>query len=456
MAITEFSAAINQLAAERGVAPEAVIEGVKQAMIAAYRKDFGEELEEDENGEIKEKIEIDLNMETGAARILKDGEDVTPPGFGRIAAQAAKQVILQTIREEEKSAIRTEFEEKEGSIVSGYVFRVDKGVIYVDLGRTQGILPPSELIPGEQYKTGGRIKALVREVKEGMRGPEIILSRADPGFVRELFALEVPEIAQGVVKVEEIAREAGRRTKIAVSSSEEKIDPVGSCVGQRGVRVQAVTRELGEEKVDIIPFSADEPTFVASALSPAKVINVKLNKKSHTAQVEVPEDQLSLAIGKDGQNVRLAAKLTGWRIDIKGAGAVFAEGTKGVELLGLGLSPRVAKVLGEAGLDTAEAIRAKTEVELKGVKGLGPKALAEIKKAIGELGPTPEEKKEEPAPEAEAESAPAEEAPAETPAEESSEEVPAPEEAEPESPSDNEEKPAAEPPSEEGQESEGE
>jgi len=403
MAITEFSAAINQLAAERGVAPEAIIAGVKNAMIAAYRKDYGEKegtiaLKEGEEAP-EENFEVNLNMETGEARILKEGEDVTPPGFGRIAAQAAKQVILQTIREEEKQAIRSEFTEKSGSIVSGFVFRVDKGVVYVDLGRTQGVMLPGEQLPGEQYKTGARVKALVKEVKEGLRGPEIILSRTDPNFVKELFALEVPEISAGVVEIKTVAREAGRRTKIAVASSDEKIDPVGSCVGQRGVRVQAVTRELGEEKVDIIPFSADEETFVASALSPAKVIKVKLNKKNRTAQVEVPEDQLSLAIGRDGQNVRLAAKLTDWRIDIKGAGAMFAEGTKGLELLGLGLPARVVNALTVAGLETAESIRAKSEEDLSEVKGLGPKAVKDIKKALGGLATAPQEE-EKPAEEA--------------------------------------------------------
>src|SRR4030042_1042462 len=228
MATTEFSAAINQLSAERGVSPEAIIEGVKQALAAAYRKDYGVPTPEVEEGEeVKDDIEVTLNLETGEARISKKGVDVTPTGFGRIAAQTAKQVILQKIREEEKEAIRKEFKDKEKSIVSGYVFRVDKGVVFVDLGRTQGVLPPPEQISGEQYRTGQRIKALVKEVQEGVRGPEVLLSRTDPEFVKELFALEVPEISQGVVKVEAIAREAGRRTKMAVSSREEGGGPVG-------------------------------------------------------------------------------------------------------------------------------------------------------------------------------------------------------------------------------------
>lgn len=399
MSTTEFSAAINQLAAERGVSPESIIEGVRQALAAAYRKDYGGEeggpddqtaREMEEGEEPKDDIEVQLDMRTGSARIFKEGKDVTPLGFGRIAAQTAKQVILQKIREEEKEAIRTEFKEKEKSIVSGSVFRVDNGVVFVDLGRTQGILPPSDQISGEQYHPGGRVKAIVKEVQEGARGPEVLLSRTDPEFVTELFALEVPEISQSVVKVERIAREAGRRTKMAVSSSEERIDPVGSCVGQKGVRVQAVTRELGEEKVDIIPYSADEPTFVASALSPAKVVKVKLKPKSRTAEVEVPEDQLSLAIGKEGQNVRLAAKLTGWRIDIKGAGAVFAEGTKGLGLVEQGISARVSKILGEAGIESIAQLKEKPRAEIKTIKGLGPKALAEIEKVINDVKKTGE------------------------------------------------------------------
>jgi len=394
MATTEFSAAINQLAAERGVSPESIIEGVKQALAAAYRKDFGGPTPVVEEGEEpKDDIEVKLALETGEARIFKEGKDVTPAGFGRIAAQTAKQVILQKIREEEKEAIRTEFKEKEKSIVSGFVFRVENGVVFVDLGRTQGILPPSEQIPGEQYRTGARVKALVKEVQEGTRGPEILLSRTDPEFVTELFALEVPEISQGIVKVEAISREAGRRTKIAVSSSEERIDPVGSCVGQKGVRVQAVTHELGEEKVDIIPYSADDATFVSSALSPAKVIAAKLKPKSRTAEVEVPEDQLSLAIGKEGQNVRLAAKLTGWRIDIKGAGTVFAEGTKGLGLVDQGLSARVAKLLGEAGIESVEKLKEKPFEEIKTIKGLGPKALAEVERVIANVQKTAETEK---------------------------------------------------------------
>jgi len=391
MVATEFSAAINQLAAEKGISVEAVLETVEQALVAAYRKDFGA-------GE-EEEIEVKLDPKTGKARVFKGGKDVTPDEFGRIAAQTAKQVIFRRVREEERSAVRSEFEKKIGSIVSGQVFRIEREVVFVDLGRAQGVLPPSEQIPGEEYQVGRHIKVLVKEVQEGPRGPEVLLSRADAEFVKELFALEVPEISTGVVKVEAIAREPGRRTKMAVSSSEEKVDPVGSCVGQRGVRVQAVTRELGEEKVDIIPYSADPDTFVAAALSPAKVINVKSKKKSQTAEVEVPEDQLSLAIGKGGQNARLAAKLTGWRIDIKGAAEAFAAVTArlgsspsghtaaggGGEFADLGISRRAINALAGAGITSIDQLKSKSEGELEAIKGLGPKSVAEIKKALGKL-----------------------------------------------------------------------
>ncbi len=376
MTVTEFSAAINQLATERGIPVEAVLETVRQALAAAYRKDFG-------GGE--EEVEVQIDPQTGEAKVFKEGKEVTPAGFGRIAAQTAKQVILQRVREEEKSAIREEFEKKKGVIVSGYIFRIAEGVVFVDLGKTQGILPPSEQIPGEEYQTNQRVKVLVKEVQEGPRGPEILLSRADPDFVKELFALEVPEIPPGVVKIERVAREPGQRTKIAASSTEERVDPVGSCVGQKGIRVQAITREIGEEKVDVIPFSPDPMIFIAAALSPAKVLSVKLKEKSHTAEVEVPEDQLSLAIGKEGQNVRLAAKLTGWRIDIKGAGKIFAQETAGLALTKTGLSTRVVNVLTAAGIDNPEELKKRSVGELKALKGLGPKALEEIKTKVGGL-----------------------------------------------------------------------
>ena len=322
MAISEFSAAISQIATEKGITVESVIESVKSALATAYKKD---RKEAGENVDL-ENILVDLNPETGEVRILKDGMDVTPAGFGRIAAQTARQVLVQKIRENEKDVITTEFKGKINQIVSGTIFRIDKGAVTLDMGknRSQGIMPKSEQVPTENYRINQRLKVLVKDIQETSRGTEIIVSRADPEFVVKLFEQEVPEIAAGTVVIEAIAREAGSRTKIAVSSKDEKVDPVGSCVGQKGVRVQSIISELFGEKIDIVPYSDNLEKFIASSLSPAKVTEVELNYKEKRAIVTVPEDQQSLAIGKEGQNARLANKLTKWKIDIKGVSGVFS------------------------------------------------------------------------------------------------------------------------------------
>lgn len=316
MAITEFSAALNQVATERGIPVESVLESIRMALASAYKKDFGGNLEE---------IVVDLNPDTGEAKILKDDEDVTPSGFGRIAAQTAKQVILQKLRETEKEVILDEFKDKLGTTMSGTIFRVSNDTVILDLGKVHGLLPVSEQVKTEEYKMGQRLKVLVKEAREGAKGPEIIVSRADPEFIKKLFEQEVPEIANGTVIIEAIAREAGSRTKVAVSSSDDKIDPVGSCVGQKGVRVQSIISEIFGEKIDIIPYSPNTEKFVAASLSPARVTEVELDMEEKRAIVSVPEDQQSLAIGKEGQNARLANKLTHWKIDIKGATNIFTE-----------------------------------------------------------------------------------------------------------------------------------
>ncbi|OGC57494.1 transcription termination factor NusA [candidate division WWE3 bacterium RIFCSPLOWO2_12_FULL_36_10] len=312
--MTEFSAALKQVATERGIPVESVLESIQAALVAAYRRDYGGDIEN---------ITVELDRETGSAKILMDGKDITPDGFGRIAAQTAKQVILQKIRETEKEVILDEYKGKIGTISSGHIFRNENNIIIMDLGKAQAILPQSEQIGTEEYRLNQRLKVLVKDVREGLRGAEIIVSRSDPEFVKKLFEQEVPEIASKVVVIEAMAREAGSRTKMAVSSKEEKVDPVGSCVGQKGVRVQSIIAELGGEKIDIVPYSPNIEKFIASSLSPAKVMEVNVDIDNKEAKVSVPEDQLSLAIGKDGQNVRLAAKLTKWRIDIKGAAGLF-------------------------------------------------------------------------------------------------------------------------------------
>src|SRR3989344_15427 len=318
LARTEFSSALNAIVQESGLGASLILDTIKQAIIAAYRRDArerGEDVEEKE-------FDATLDPETGEARVflIEDGkkEDITPPGFGRIAVQTAKQVILQKIREAEKDAILAQYEKRIGTLVSGTVLRFDGPNVRIDIGRTEAILPPQERIPNEKFNLNQRLTFLLKEIRETERGRELILSRSDPEIVVKLFAREVPEIGSGSVEIRAIAREAGNRTKVAVHSTQSGVDPVGSCVGQKGVRVQAVIGELNEEKIDVIPFSEDQEQFIAASLSPAEGISVKLDEKNKEARVKVPEDQLSLAIGKEGQNVRLASRLTNWRINIEG------------------------------------------------------------------------------------------------------------------------------------------
>lgn len=312
VARSEFALALNQVATERGLDKDVVLETIKAAILAAYKKDHG--------GKEVEELTVDINPNTGEAKVLKEGKDITPAGFGRIAAQTAKQVILQKIREAEKQAIITDYSTKVGNITSGMVLRFDGPNVIVDIGRAQGVMPPQEQVRGEKYQLNQRLTFYIVEIRESYRGSEIIVSRAHRGLVEGLFKREVPEIANNSVIIKDIAREPGARTKIAVASSQSGVDPVGSCVGQKGVRVQTIISELGGfERIDIIQWSDNIKQYVQLALSPAKNVEVSLDEETKTAQVYVVSDQLSLAIGKDGQNVRLAAKLTGYKIDIKEA-----------------------------------------------------------------------------------------------------------------------------------------
>ncbi len=305
---TEFMAALNQVASERGIDASIILETLQHALIAAYRKDYGE----------LEELEADIDQDTGEVRILHEGKDVTPAGFGRIAAQTAKQVILQRIREAEKEAIMEDYGKKIGTVISGMVQRKEGPNYIVDIGRAFGVMPPQEQVQNENYRLNQRLKVYVSEIKEGPRGQEIIVSRSHPNLLAALFELEVPEIASGAVEIKGISREAGHRSKVAVVSNQDGVDPVGSCVGQKGVRVQAITNELSGEKLDLILWSPDAARYVVASLSPAKAIDVEVDTDAKEAKVTVLDDQLSLAIGKEGQNVRLAAKLTGYRIDIIG------------------------------------------------------------------------------------------------------------------------------------------
>jgi len=317
---TEFAQAIRAISTERGLDASVILETIKQAIIAAYRRDAKEKGDETEDLE----FDVELNSSNGEAKVFcwplekpEEKKDVTPPGFGRIAAQTAKQVIHQKIREAEKGAIMDEYSSRVGSLISGMIIRFEGPDVRVDLGRTEGIMPTSERVANERLNPNQRLTFLLKEIIETLKGKQIILSRADPVFVQKLFGREVPEISSGSVEVKAIAREAGVRTKIAVSSNQSGVDPVGSCVGQKGVRVQAVTNELGGERVDIVPFSEELPDFIKAALAPAEGLSVTLNKSQLIAKVKAPEDQLSLAIGRDGQNARLAAKLTGWKVEIE-------------------------------------------------------------------------------------------------------------------------------------------
>jgi len=322
---TEFAQALKAIATERGLDPAVILDTIKQAIIAAYRRDARERGDETEEYD----FDVEINPTNGEAKIFswplekpEEKKDVTPPGFGRIAAQTAKQVIHQKIREAEKGAIMDEFSGRVGTLISGMILRFDGPDVRVDMGRTEAVMPAEERIPNERLSLNQRLTFLLKDIVEGPKGKEIILSRADPTFVEKLFAREVPEVSSGSVLVKAIAREPGVRTKIAVASIQSGVDPVGSCVGQKGVRVQAVTNELGGERVDIILWSDDTAELLKASLSPAENLSVSLDDEKKLAKVTAPEDQISLAIGKEGQNVRLAAKLTGLRIEVEGVPAL--------------------------------------------------------------------------------------------------------------------------------------
>lgn len=335
----EFLQALDEIAKEKGVSKELLIDAIDIALVSAYKKNFGTSQNvkvtiNRETGEVEvfalktvveevenELLEISLEEAKAINKNYQIGDvvekKVTPRNFGRIAAQTAKQVVVQRIREAERGIIFDEYISRENEIVTGLVQRKEKNNVFIDLGKTEAILGPGEQTPGETYNIGDRIKTYIVEVKKTTKGPQIILSRTHPGLVKRLFELEVPEIQSGIVEIKSIAREAGSRTKIAVQSHDENIDPVGACVGQKGQRVQVIVDELRGEKIDIIEWNEDPAVFVGSALSPAKVISVTVDKEHNAARVVVGDSQLSLAIGKEGQNARLAAKLTGWKIDIK-------------------------------------------------------------------------------------------------------------------------------------------
>jgi len=317
----------------------------------------------------------------------KKKKEVTPKGFGRIASMTAKQVIIQKFREAEKTAILDEYSKRVGTLVSGMIIRFDGPNAIVDIGKAEGVMPPQEQIRSERYSVNQRLTFLIKEIRDSARGREVIVSRSDPDLVKALFRREVPEVSSGAVEIKVVAREGGARTKIAASSTQLGVDPVGSCVGQKGVRVQAVIDELEGEKIDVIQHSDDPEKFIIASLSPAEGVKVEIDKKKEEAVVSVPDDQLSLAIGKEGQNVRLAAKLTGFKIDIKGAKKPVKKAKKeekkseAPELERLKLSTRTINALVAAGIKTKKKLMSQKD-KVAEIKGIGPKAAEEIKKAL--------------------------------------------------------------------------
>ncbi len=453
--LRDFFSAINQIAEEKGIPQEKILEAIEQAIAAAYKKEYANKnnivrakidpetgeirfwqvkivvdegvlKEDEEEGSEKEREEgsqltaIERQIQQGEETVrkirfnperhilLEEAKKIKPEAqvgdeiifslethddFGRIAAQTAKQVILQRLREAEKETIMEEFRNKEGEIVSGVIQRIENGNVYISLGRVEGVMFYNESIPNEHYRLGERMKFYLLAVQENNRGPMIVLSRRHPQFVAKLFEMEVPEIASSTVKIMAIAREAGFRSKVAVTSTVEGIDPVGSCVGQKGTRIMAVLNELGQEKIDIIKWSDDPEEFVAQALSPAKVSRVEMMQRREI-RVFVPDDQLSLAIGKGGQNVRLAAKLTGWKIDVRSESSpetVVEGGIAEAEEMdednndekierengGEELSEKIINLLKENGYDENK-LKIATKEELLSIKGIGEKSVEKI------------------------------------------------------------------------------
>jgi len=432
---------IDQISKEKGISKEMVVEAVESALVSAAKKKYG-----------AQRIAVQIDPKRGdiimyaykkvVADVLNPDEEITLEeaqslypdaqmegevplqvefqGFGRIAAQTARQVIVQKVREAEREVILKEFNDKIGQLVNGIVLRHEKGAYYIDLGKTEAVLPAREQVPRESYRRGDRVRAYVLEVRDTSKGPQVVLSRAHPDFVSRLFEMEVPEIYENIVEIKGVVREAGDRTKIAVASKDSQVDPVGACVGMKGSRVQAVVRELRGEKIDIIPWSEDPRIFIAKALSPAVVEKVGVTEEDRSALTVVADSQLSLAIGKKGQNVRLAAKLTGWKIDIlseseydqerqkereqeieaaiveetrklaeeheaaenleaeaSGTTSGDAQPESGLTKLE-GVGTKTAELLIEAGYDTVEKVAAMSDEEILAIPGIGEKTAQKI------------------------------------------------------------------------------
>lgn len=421
--ISDLLAAVRQIAAERGIEQDDVLEAVEEAIRTGYRKNYGTgeslvvdvDLEKEDFAVYADKKVVEKVSNVATQIALEDAQkiesklevgdhvqvDITPEGeFGRIAVQAAKQVVMQKVREAEKEAVMKEFKDKVGTVETGIVQRMDMDNVLIEIRKAIAVMPPEERLPGEYYRSGDRLKFYIKEIRRTVRGKQLIISRADPDFLLELFALEVPEIRSGSVDIKAVAREAGSRSKVAVVSNQEGVDPIGACVGQKGIRIDNITDELKGEKIDIILWDEEIEEFIINALSPAQVKSISVDEDKKEANVIVPDDQLSLAIGKEGQNVRLAAKLTGWTIDIDGEtikpegkekksageGEDQEDSAEKEEAVAnvfesLGLSSRVVTALEKAGIMDVDELKERIEAGEK-IEGIGPKSVEEIKANI--------------------------------------------------------------------------
>jgi N utilization substance protein A len=405
---SDLNRVIEQVSKEKGMDRSVIIEALESAMLSAAKRTFGQkrieakfnpDIGEVELFEIKTVIEIVADPETEVDLITAQktidpeaqvGDELLSKlpaaAFGRIAAQVAKQSVIQKVREAERELIYNEFKNRKGELFSGIVQRVEKKNIIVNLGRTDAVLPEKEQIPYERYRQGDRIRAYILDVEMAHKGPQIILSRTHPGFLIKLFEQEAPEVYEGIVEIKSAAREPGSRAKIAVYSTDPDVDPVGACVGMKGTRVQAIVQELRGERVDIVPWTPDPAEYVCRALLPAKVSKIILDEDEHAMEVVVPDDQLSLAIGKKGQNVRLASRLTGWKLDVRSESEAELEHTRALASLTAvpGISDMAAELLYQNGFKTAQDVAAADLDALLDVEGIGQEKAASILQAVRE------------------------------------------------------------------------
>ncbi|MBI3301371.1 MAG: transcription termination/antitermination protein NusA [Deltaproteobacteria bacterium] len=405
---SDLNRVIEQVSKEKGMDRSVIIEALESAMLSAARRTFGQkqieakfnqDIGEVELFEIKTVVETVTNPDTevdlATARTTLDPEaqigdellsKLPAAAFGRIAAQVAKQSVIQKVREAERELIYNEFKNRKGELFSGIVQRVEKKNIIVNLGRTDAVLPEKEQIPWERYRQGDRIRAYILDVEMSHKGPQIILSRTHPGFLIKLFEQEAPEVYEGIIEIKSAAREPGSRAKIAVHSTDPDVDPVGACVGMKGTRVQAVVQELRGERVDIVPWTQDPAEYVCRALLPAKVSKIILDEEEHAMEVIVPDDQLSLAIGKKGQNVRLASRLTGWKLDVRSESEVELEHSQVLASLTAvpGISDMTAELLYQNGFKSVEDVAAADLEALLDVEGIGPEKATAVLQTVHE------------------------------------------------------------------------